>query len=85
MFVGKGGERVSTRLVQKRVEALRQAAGLDKTVTPHALRHTFAKRLLDGGAPLTVVGKLLGHARLDTTARYVQPGWNDFEKAVETL
>jgi len=85
VFVGKFGERISTRLVQKRVEALRRAAGLDEKVTPHALRHTFAKRLLDAGTPLTVVSKLLGHARLETTARYVQPGWSDFEKAVEKL
>ena len=85
LFCGKGRETISPKLVQNRVAALRQAAGLDAHVTPHALRHTFAKRLLDGGAPLTVVQKLLGHSRLDTTARYVQPGWNDFEKAVEKL
>jgi len=85
MFTGKGGERIGAKLVQNRVRALRVAAGLDDQVTPHALRHTFAKRLLDGGAPLTVVSKLLGHSRLETTARYVQPGWEDFEKAVERL
>jgi integrase/recombinase XerC len=88
LFVGVNGgtdARISTRLVQKRVEALRAAAGLDDDVTPHALRHTFAKRLLDAGAPLTTVSKLLGHSRLETTARYVAPGWADFEKAVEKL
>jgi site-specific recombinase XerD len=85
LFVGKGGKRISTRLVQKRTAALRRLAGLDTPVTPHALRHTFAKRLLDHGTPLTVVSKLLGHARLETTARYVQPGWEDFERAVEKL
>ena len=85
LFLGKGGNRISTRLVQKRVEAIRRAADLDSDVTPHALRHTFAKRLLDAGNPLTVVSKLLGHSRLDTTARYVQPGWSDFENAVERI
>ena len=85
LFVGKMGERIGVRLVQKRVAALRQACKLDEDVTPHALRHTFAKRLLDSGAPLTVVSKLLGHSRLETTKRYVQPGWEDFEKAVERL
>lgn len=85
MFVGKGGGRISTRLVQNRVKVLRTAAGLGDEATPHALRHTFAKRLLDGGAPLTVVSKLLGHSRLETTARYVQPGWDDFEQGVEKL
>ncbi len=86
VFTGKGGGgRISARQVQRRLEAIRQAAGLDETVTPHALRHTFAKRLLDRGVQLTVVSKLLGHSRIATTARYVQPGWEDFEKAVEKL
>ncbi len=82
LFSGKRGERIGTRLIQQRVADLRSAAGLDEQVTPHALRHTFAKRMLDRGVPITVVSKLLGHSRLETTARYVQPGWEDFEKAV---
>lgn len=82
LFSGKRGERIGTRCIQQRVADLRSAAGLDEQVTPHALRHTFAKRMLDRGVPITVVSKLLGHSRLETTARYVQPGWEDFEKAV---
>lgn len=85
VFVGKGGQRIGTRTVQERIGAIRQAAGLDAAVTPHALRHTFAKQLLDSGVPLTTVSKLLGHSRLETTARYVQPGWEDFEKAVNLI
>jgi len=91
LFVGKGdgatgsGVRIGVRLVQKRVQALREACKLDEKCTPHALRHTFARRLLNGGVPLTVVSKLLGHSRLETTKRYVQPGWEDFEAAVEKL
>ena len=89
LFIGKSGGRavqrraLTVRAVQRRVAEIGRAAGL--VVTPHDLRHTFAKRALDGGAPLTVVSKLLGHARLETTARYVQPGWGDFEKAVENI
>lgn len=83
LFVGKGGKRISTRLVQRRVEEYGRLAGLD--LSPHMLRHTFAKRLLDEGVPLTVVSKLLGHKRVDTTARYVKPGWDDLEKAVEEI
>lgn len=83
LFVGKHGERLGAKGIQDRVAAVRRAAGLEDHVTPHTLRHTFAKRLLDGGAELTEVGRLLGHARLETTARYVQPGWDDLERAVE--
>ena len=83
LFCGKRGERLSERAVQRRVKEIGRLAGVE--LTPHVLRHTFAKRTLDRGAPLTVVSKLLGHARLETTARYVQPGWEDFEQAVERL
>lgn len=79
----KSGSRISARTIQRRVAEIGGQEGL--SVTPHDLRHTCAKRALDEGAPLTVVSKLLGHARLDTTARYVQPGWGDLEKAVERI
>ena len=81
LFVGKGGERLSTRTVQRRISEIGRLAGI--SVTPHDLRHTFAKRLVDRGQPLTVVAKLLGHSRLDTTSRYVRPGWDDLADAVE--
>lgn len=83
LFTGSRGDRLSTRSVQRQVKALGRLAGVE--VTPHMLRHSFAKRLLDQGAVLTVVQKLLRHSRLETTARYVQPGWADLEKAVEKI
>lgn len=81
LFFGKGTGRISTRLIQRRVAEIGRLAGVE--VTPHMLRHTFAKRVLDKGGQLTVVQRLLGHARLETTARYVQPGWSDLARAVE--
>lgn len=83
LFIGKTGQRLSTRSVQRRVAEIGRRAGIE--ITPHDLRHTFAKRALDNGAPLTVVSKLLGHSRLETTARYVQPGWGDYQRAVEAI
>lgn len=84
LFDGKGTQRVSVRLVQRRVAEYGRLAGIEK-LTPHMLRHTFAKRLLDKGTPITVVSRLLGHKRLETTARYVTPGWGDLEQAVELV
>lgn len=50
---------------------------------PHALRHTCATNMLQGGAQLTEVAAMLGHARLDTTARYTVPALSDLARAAE--
>jgi site-specific recombinase XerD len=73
---------VSPRAIQKRVEDL--AADLRiEGLSCHALRHTCAKQMVDAGRPLTEVQKILGHEKLETTSRYVQPGREDLASAVE--
>lgn len=85
LFTSKqGGQRLGARAVNHRVAEIGRLAGIDG-LSPHDLRHTCAKRMLDGGTPLTVVQRILGHRRLATTARYVKPGWDDLEDAVETI
>ena len=83
LFIGKHGDALQARGVQRRVAELGRLAGVE--CTPHQLRHTFAKRCLDKGGQLTEVRDLLGHTRLETTARYVKPGWGDLVAAVDRI
>jgi len=70
VFVNHDGGRLTERSVQKLLTKYATAAGIDKRVHPHMLRHTFATHMLDGGADLRVVQELLGHARLSSTQIY---------------
>ena len=69
-FVGARGGPLDPAIVQKRVRDLRRALGLAESVTPHALRHSFATHLLGAGGDLRTIQELLGHASLSTTQRY---------------
>ncbi|WP_245574417.1 tyrosine-type recombinase/integrase [Desulfovirgula thermocuniculi] len=82
LFPSKRGP-MAPRVVQKRLKLFGRIAGVE--VTPHKLRHTFCKTLVDAGESLDKVELLTGHTRLDTTAIYTRPGRTDLERAVEKL
>lgn len=70
LFLGARGGPLNPRLLQKAMATARMALGLPPSVTPHALRHSFATQLLAAGGDLRAIQELLGHASLSTTQVY---------------
>jgi integrase/recombinase XerC len=72
LFLGARGGPLNADLVRRAVRSARQRLGLPDSLTPHALRHSFATHLLAGGADLRSLQELLGHASLSSTQIYTQ-------------
>jgi integrase/recombinase XerC len=70
LFLNSRGTRLSARSVERLIAEYGRRAGIDKPVTPHVLRHSFATHLLEMGADMRSVQELLGHASLSTTQKY---------------
>lgn len=72
LFVGARGGPLNADIVRRVVAAARRRLGLPETLTPHALRHSFATHLLARGADLRALQELLGHASLSSTQIYTK-------------
>ena len=78
-------ESLTTRQLNRAVHAAALAAGIDKNVSMHTLRHSFATHLLEQKVDIRVIQVLLGHKKLDTTALYAQVATDLLREVISPL
>lgn len=83
LFMGKQGKRLNQGVAQRAMRTIRHMLNLPDTVTPHALRHSFATHLLVDGVNIRAIQELLGHASLSTTQRYTELDITDLRHVIE--
>ena len=77
---GKTGRHLTTRSIQKTLARIGRRAGIQKKVTPHVLRHSFATHLLEAGTDIRYIQELLGHASTRTTEIYTHVSGKDLAR-----
>ncbi len=83
VFVNNSGKRISRIGFYKLIQTLALKAGIDKQISPHTLRHSFATHLLENGADLRAVQELLGHEDIMTTENYTHISKRHLQAAYE--
>ncbi len=85
VFLSNFGKKYDDRTVQLIVKNAARKSGISKKVTPHILRHSFATHLLEAGADIRHIQKLLGHSSLQTTQIYTHVANKDINKLAKLL
>jgi integrase/recombinase XerC len=83
IFLNKHGGPLTARSVERMMKRYVGYCGLKPSISPHAMRHSFATHLLDNGADLRSVQELLGHASLSTTQIYTHVSVEKLKKVYE--
>jgi integrase/recombinase XerC len=84
MFLNARGGRLTSRSVERHLKRYVAELGIQRKVTPHSLRHSFATHLLAGGADIRSIQELLGHASLSTTQRYTAVSFEQLQKVYDS-
>lgn len=79
MFLNFRGGRLTPRSIARHLDTYVVQCAIQRKVSPHALRHSFATHLLGGGADIRSIQELLGHASLSTTQRYTHVTWEQLQ------
>ncbi|MFO0600063.1 MAG: tyrosine recombinase XerC [Myxococcaceae bacterium] len=83
LFLNFRGGRLTPRSVERHLDRYVRQLGLQRKLSPHALRHSFATHLLAGGADIRSIQELLGHASLSTTQRYTAVAFEQLQKVYD--
>ncbi len=83
LFTNRSGDAMSRQGFWKILKAYAKEAGIEKDITPHTLRHSFASHLLQNGADLKSVQEMMGHSDISTTQMYVNVGMNKIRNVYE--
>lgn len=85
VFITNRGSRIDRIGVWTRVKFYAEKLGLQKNISPHTLRHSFATHLLENGADLRVIQEMLGHSHIATTDRYTQISQKHLSEAFDSF
>ena len=81
-FLNRYGRQLTRAMIFTIIKTLARKAGIQKTISPHTLRHSFATHLLQNGADLRIIQQLLGHESISTTEIYTHIDIHDLREAV---
>ena len=84
LFLNRRGAKLSRVMVFTVIKRLAEAAGIDKNISPHTFRHSFATHLIDGGADLRAVQEMLGHESITTTEIYTHLDRDYLKEVIKT-
>jgi len=85
LFINHLGNALTSRTVQRVIEMFRTFLKVERPITPHKIRHSFATHMLNQGADLRVVQELLGHKTLSSTEKYTHVSLEDLARLCDTV